>query len=134
MTKSFPAKIEQLGSVCAFLEEQLEALSCPMKVVSTSTMALEEMFVNVANYAYPDGNGTVDVELHAENTPRSCSITLTDCGIPFNPLSKEEPDTSLPAEAREIGGLGILMTRKLMDECSYERKDGKNVFTMKKFF
>lgn len=128
--KTFPATDESLADALAFVEEELEKYDCPVKTVMQITICVEEMFVNVAHYAYADTEGEVTLTMDIEN--RLFSITLTDAGLPFDPLAKEDPDITLSAEERDIGGLGIFMVKKSMNEVTYERKDGKNIFTMKK--
>ena len=126
----FPATDEALADAIAFVEEELEARDASMKVVMQITVCVEEMFVNVAHYAYAGSQGEVTVTIDDDNG--LFSITLTDEGQPFDPLAKDDPDITLSAEERDIGGLGIFMVKKSMDEVSYERKDGKNIFVMKK--
>lgn len=130
--KTFNATDASLADATAFMEEELERADCPMKVVMQASVCLEEMFVNVAHYAYPGGTGTVTVGISTEGG--KAVLVLTDSGIPFDPLAKADPDITLSAEERKIGGLGILMVKKTMDEVSYERRDGKNIFTMAKRF
>lgn len=130
ITKVFPATDDSLADALAFVEEELEKLDCPMKYVMQITVCVEEMFVNVAHYAYGEEKG--DVEMAFDNDGRMISITLIDEGFEFDPLAKEDPDITLSAEERGIGGLGIYMVKKSMDEVKYERKDNKNYFTMKK--
>lgn len=128
----FAAEAALLPEASAFVEEELEKLDCPMKASMQISVCFEEMFVNVGHYAYPEGNGTVTVSV--DGVDGGIAITLTDSGIPFDPLAKDDPDITLDADERSIGGLGIFMVKKSMDEVKYERRDGKNVFTMKKFF
>lgn len=128
--KVFPATDDSLADAIAFVEEQLEALDCPMKLVMQITVCVEEMFVNVAHYAY--GAGTGDCEMILDDEDGMFSITMIDSGMLFDPLAKDDPDITLSAEERNIGGLGIYMVKKSMNEVSYERKDGKNIFVMKK--
>ena len=130
--KIYAATDENLDSVLAFIEEELEKADCPMKIVMQITVCVEEMYVNVAHYAYGEDGG--DVTVSFDYTDGKASITLTDSGIPFDPLAKEDPDITLTAEERKIGGLGIFMVKKSMDEVAYQRKDGKNIFTMVKAF
>ena len=130
ISKVFPANDESLSFALGFVEEELEKLDCPLKSVMQITVCVEEMFVNVAHYAYGGNEG--EVALSIDENARTVSITLTDSGVPFDPLAKEDPDITLSAEQRDIGGLGIFMVKKSMDEVSYERKDNKNIFTMKK--
>ena len=95
-------------------------------------IAVEEMFVNVASYAYRPGTGTATLRVHADASTRAAGITILDSGVPYDPLAKPDPDVTLSAEERRIGGLGIFMTKKAMDEVAYRFEDGKNIFTMKK--
>ena len=128
--KVFPATDGALPDALAFVEEELEKMDCSMKDVARITVCVEEMFVNVAHYAYNGKEGTV--EMTFDNDGREMSLTLVDDGVEFDPLAKEDPDITLSAEDRKIGGLGIFMVKKSMDEVAYERKNGKNYFTMKK--
>lgn len=128
--KTFPATDEALADALAFVEEELEKNDCPMKTVMQITVCVEEMFVNVAHYAYGGKQGEVTMTLDMENG--LFSIQLTDEGMPFDPLAKEDPDITLSAEERNIGGLGIFMVKKSMNEVSYERRGNKNIFIMKK--
>jgi len=123
---------ENLPRVAAFVDSHLEAISCPMKAQMQIGVAVEEIFVNIANYAYhPDkGNATVRVEV-SEN-PVCVTITFVDHGVPYDPLAKEDPDVTLAAEDRDVGGLGIFMTKQLMDDVAYEYKNGQNILTLKK--
>lgn len=128
----FPAELSVLDEVTDFAGDFAEEIGFSMKAASQIRLALEEIFVNVASYAYSGAQGTVEVSVEA--LPSGMKITLRDSGTPFDPLSGEEPDITQGADEREIGGLGIFMTRKLMDELSYEYSDGKNCFSMTKRF
>lgn len=130
VTKVFPAKLEQLDDVLAFAEERMDECGFSMKAVMQVSLALEEAFVNVANYAYPDGKG--EAELLTASDDNALTFILSDGGIRFDPTAREDPDITLPAEERSIGGLGILMVKKIMDEVSYRYENGRNVLTMKK--
>lgn len=130
--KTFSASDSSLNDVLSFAEEELEKAECPMKAVMPITVALEEVFVNVAHYAYPDGSGEVSLAIDFDSDSRTMTFIMTDSGIPFDPLAKPDPDISLSAEERQIGGLGIFMMKMTMDEVSYEYKCGKNILTMKK--
>lgn len=121
---------ENLNSVIGFIDEILEQNECSMKAQMQIDVAVEEMFVNVAHYAYTPDTGNVLIECSVDDGV--ASITLTDCGVQYDPLEKPDPDVTLSAEERQIGGLGIFMVKKSMDEVYYEYKDGKNIFTMKK--
>lgn len=136
MKKTFKAEQEQLSEVLAFVDAELEAAGCPMAAQMTIDVCIEEAFVNVASYAYSNsiGEADVSVDVVSESGVQVCVIRMEDKGIPFNPLVSPEPDTTLQAEEREIGGLGILMVRKMMDDVEYEYSDGMNRLTMKKSF
>ena len=123
---------ENLPAVLEFVDSQLEEIDCPIKVQMQMDIAVEEIYINIANYAYsPDiGKATIKVGISDDN--KEVSITFIDNGVPYNPLEKDDPDITLSAEERAIGGLGIFMVRKTMDDVHYEYKDGKNVFTIKK--
>jgi serine/threonine-protein kinase RsbW len=128
---SFKAKLEYLNDIIEFTEKCLEESGCPLKCMNQVCIALEEAFVNVASYAYPQSDG--EVELRIEYSPDCVQLVLSDEGLPFNPLERDEPDITLNAEEREIGGLGIFMIKKIMDDVSYSCSSGKNILTMKKY-
>ena len=128
------AKREKLPEVLAFLEAHLEALDCPPKAQMQISVAAEEIFVNIASYAYAPGTGRAAVRVESTADPASVTVTFTDSGKPFDPTQKADPDVTLSAEEREIGGLGIFMTKKIMNEVTYERRDGKNILRIKKNF
>ena len=134
MKMTVDATVDNLNKVLAFIDEQLEANNCPMRVMLEIDVAAEEIFVNVASYAYTSGIGSVAIEVDFEEKPKAVAIRFIDSGIPYNPLEKEDPDVTLPAEKRGIGGLGVFMVKKSMDEVTYEYKDGKNHLTIRKFF
>ena len=92
------------------------------------------MFVNVAHYAYEGGTGWAQITLEPSEGRRGICISLRDAGRPYDPLAREDPDVTLSAEERQIGGLGIFMVKKSMDRVAYEHTDGCNVFTMEKYF
>ena len=129
-SKVFPARKDALDTVISFVEEELEKIDCPMKAVMQISVCTEEMFINVASYAYTHEEGAITLSVNAE--PGAVSVTLTDSGVPFDPLSAKTPDITLSAEDRKIGGLGIYMVKQSMDHVTYQRKDGKNIFTMTK--
>ena len=123
---------ENLDEVLSFVGKTLEAVDCPPKAAMQIDIAVEEIFVNIANYAYAPDKGNATVLVDVEEEPLSVSITFIDHGTPYDPLAKEDPDVTLSAEEREIGGLGIFMTKQVMDDISYEYKDGRNILTLKK--
>ena len=133
MTKRiFPAKTEALMDILGFVEEKLESYECPMKIQMAVCVAIEEVFVNVAHYAYGDSEGEVSLEINFDEDSREVTFCLVDQGIPFDPLKKTDPDITLPVEEREIGGLGIFITKKTMDMVTYAYENGENILTMMK--
>ncbi len=126
------ATVENLDKVLAFVDERLEALECPMKVQMQIDVAVEEMFVNIAHYAYAPNVGSATVRFESADDPRRVLITLIDSGIPYDPLAKEDPDITLSADERPIGGLGIYMVKKSMDDIRYKNRNGQNILTIVK--
>lgn len=130
--RTFTAEDSEFPEVSSYVEGWLEEHDCPMKAAMQISVALEEIFVNVAHYAYPNPPGQLDIGLDcADNT---VTVKFIDSGTPFDPLAKEDPDVTLSVEERRIGGLGIFMVKKTMDNVSYEYKDGKNMLTIVKKF
>jgi serine/threonine-protein kinase RsbW len=125
-----PAKTEELDRVISFIEEELEANEGSMKVKLLIAVAVEEIFVNIAHYAYTPGEGTAEIQVSFFGQPKSVLISFIDSGIPYNPLIKADPDITLSVEDRKIGGLGIYMVKKSMDQVLYEYKEGKNRLTI----
>ena len=121
-----------LPEVQMFIDEQLEEAGCPMLTQTTIDVAVEELFVNIASYAYCDGNGKAVVQVSVHKEPLSVEITFIDNGVQYDPLAKTDPDTTLSAKERKKGGLGIFMVKNTMDNVIYEYKDGKNILTIKK--
>lgn len=128
------AVLENLQTVIDFATEQLEARDCPMKVVMQTELVIEEVFVNIANYAYHPEIGAATFCMEFEDNPSALLMTFIDGGKPYNPLKKTDPDTTLDINEREIGGLGIFLVKKNVDEIAYEYADGKNILHMKKLF
>ena len=126
------AVIENIPAVTAFVEEQLEQYNCPMKAQMQIDIAIDELFSNIAQYAYTPKTGKATVRVEVTENPMAVVISFIDNGIPYDPLAKADPNVSLPADERQIGGLGIFMVKKSMDEINYEYKNGQNVLTIKK--
>lgn len=126
------AAVENIEKVTAFVNEQLESLNCPIKAQMQIDIAIDELFGNIAHYAYNPEVGPATVRVDVLQEPLSVVVTFIDNGVAYDPLAKEEPDVSLSAEERQIGGLGIYMVKKSMDEISYEYKDGQNILRIKK--
>ena len=127
-----PATLENITVVTAFIDEQLEALDCSMKAQMQIDVAIDELFGNIAHYAYGDATGEATVRFDFDEAARTASIAFIDGGMPFNPLEKADPDVTLSAEERGIGGLGIFMVKKTMDDLTYRYEDGKNILTLYK--
>ena len=128
------ATLENLAPVQEFIESEPEAYGCPMKAMLQISVAVEEIYVNIAHYAYHPEIGKATVRCCVEEAPLRVTIQFLDNGVPFDPLKKPDADTSLPADEREIGGLGILMVKKTMDDVNYSYKDGTNILTIRKTF
>jgi len=131
---TLPANTDSIEAVTHFVNEQLEPMSCPERTRIQLSVAIDELFGNIANYAYVPEEGQATVRVETEDNPRGIIITFIDSGTPYNPLEAKEPDTTLPARQRRIGGLGIFMVKKTMDDITYEYKDGQNILTVRKNF
>ena len=124
------ATLDNLDTVLAFVDQQMEEAGCAMKLMAQVDMAVEEIFVNIARYAYHPEVGEASCE--AGGDPFQVIVGFADQGRPYNPLEREDPDVTLDAEQRQIGGLGIFMAKKLMDDIQYEFRDGQNILTLRK--
>ena len=128
-----PAVDTNLPKVLEFIDELLEKAECPMRIKVQIDIAVEEIFVNIAHYAYKEGEqGTAKVRVEVFEDPPMMDITFIDNGVPYDPLAKADPDVTLAAKDRKIGGLGIFMTKKNMDNIEYEYREGHNILTLKK--
>lgn len=128
--RTFPARTEALSDVLGFAEQMLDSFGCSMKIQTAVCVAIEEVFVNVAHYAYGDGEGDVSLGIGFDEVNRAVTFRMTDKGIPFDPLKKADPDITKSAEEREIGGLGIFIAKKTMDSIAYAYENGENILTM----
>lgn len=126
------AETENLKAVLEFIESELENCSCSIKDMMQIQLAVEEIFVNIVNYAYDTEGGKVKITFETENEPFRVVIKLEDSGKRYNPLLKDDPDITKSAEDREVGGLGIFLTKKVMDEVEYVYENGNNVLILKK--
>ena len=129
-TLTVPAAKERLGEVMAFVDDFLEGCGCPMKAQMQIDLCVEEVFVNIASYAYSGEPG--DAEIRISETDGVVTMTFIDSGIHYDPLKKKDPDLTLSAEERQIGGLGIFLVKKNTDSVTYQYKDGKNILTLSK--
>ena len=121
------ALTSNLQQVLDHVDACLEEAECPVKVQMQIDVAVEEIFVNIASYAYDALVGVCILE-----DPKRVEITFKDNGEPYDPLAKDDPDVTLAAEDRPIGGLGIFMTKKMMDDVIYENRDGSNILKLVK--
>lgn len=129
-TLTVDAKRDALLLVNDFVDSFLEAHDCPMKTQMQIDLCVEEVFVNIASYAYGDKTGTAQIELSGKNG--EVTLVFSDEGQAYDPLAKADPDTTLDAESRQIGGLGVFLVKKTMDAVSYRRENGKNILSMRK--
>ncbi len=126
-----PNDIETIPQLNEFIDSAAEEVGLEMSLTMSLNLALEEAVVNVMEYAYPEGQkGNVEIEVTADQ--EWMTFVITDTGIAFDPTMKEDADTTLSAEERPIGGLGIFLVRQLMDVIDYKRQDNKNVLTLQK--
>lgn len=128
---TLPNDIDTIPQLNEFIDSFCERADIDMGTTASLNLALEEAVVNVMEYAYPAGT-VGDVEIDAMTEGETIKFILMDSGTPFDPTKKPEIDTTLSAEERSIGGLGIHLVRQIMDSVNYEYKDGKNVLTLKK--
>ncbi len=126
------AEKDNLHKVLKFVDEHLEKIDCPMKAQMQIDVAVEEIFVNIASYAYNPEVGKATIRVEVNEDPLTVYLTFIDDGVAYDPLKKADPDVTLSAEEREIGGLGIFMVKKSMDDIQYEYRDGQNILTLKK--
>ena len=126
------ATVENIETVTDFVNGHLEALECPMKAQMQINIAIDELFGNIAHYAYHPEVGEATVRVEVIQDPLSVVITFIDNGIPYDPLTAADPDTTLSAEERSIGGLGIYMVKKSMDEIAYRYENGRNILSIRK--
>lgn len=131
--KEFIAKKNELPNVISFIESELEKLDFSLKIITQFNLVVEELFVNIASYAYKDNEvGKCKISIDYDREKQKVILSIEDNGIKFNPLEKENPDTTLSAKEREIGGLGILLVKKNMDNIEYKYEDNKNILILSK--
>jgi anti-sigma regulatory factor (Ser/Thr protein kinase) len=123
---------ETLYTVLDEIKAHLKAMDCPEEIMTSILIAAEEIYVNIAHYAYGGKPGVAKVNIDVMPDNKLCRLVFRDKGIPYNPLEKEDPDISLSAEERQIGGLGVYFVKEMMDKVEYEYKDGCNVLTIEK--
>ena len=128
------ATIGNIGEVTEFVNRSLEEGGCPMKAQLQIDIAVDELFGNIAHYAYQPETGPATVRIEITEKPPAAVLTFIDSGVPYDPLAKEDPDVTLSAGEREAGGLGIFLVKKSMDDMTYEYKDGQNILKIRKNF
>ena len=126
------AAVENLNEVLAFVDGELETMDCSMRSQMQIDIAVEEIFVNIAHYAYSPEVGKATIRVEVQPEPPTVVLTFLDQGVPYDPLAKADPDVSLSAEERQVGGLGIFMVKKSMDNVQYRYENGRNILTLKK--
>lgn len=129
---SVAATIENIAPVTRFVNGELELLRCPERARRQIDVAIDELFGNIARYAYHPDVGPATVRVEVTEEPLAVVITFIDCGMPYDPLSRAEPDVHAPLEERQAGGLGIFLVRQTMDDVTYEYKNGRNILKIKK--
>ncbi len=129
---TFEAVAENIPQLTELIDGQLEALDCSMKAQMQIDVAVDEIFGNIARYAYGEGRGDATVRFDFDGTSRMASISFLDRGMPFDPLKKADPDVTLSVEEREVGGLGIFLVKKTMDDMKYRYENGMNILTLYK--
>jgi anti-sigma regulatory factor (Ser/Thr protein kinase) len=127
-----PAEMDKLDDVIEFIDNSLKGHEYSDKALMAIEIAVEEIFVNIAKYAYAPVVGEATVETEICGDPEILAVRFIDSGVKYDPLEKEDPDTGLSVEDTPIGGLGIFMTKESMDDVIYEYKDNKNILTIKK--
>ena len=127
------AVVDNLDAVNLFVHKSIEQFEVSKRTLMQIDLIVEEIFVNIASYAYAPNTGSVKILIEAKEESRSVSLTFIDSGIPYNPLEKSDPDVNLSADDREIGGLGIFLTKNLVDNISYQFVDGRNILKIEKY-
>ncbi|MDO4797033.1 MAG: ATP-binding protein [Coriobacteriales bacterium] len=126
------AKVENVDEVISFVNDQLKGMGCTLRAKTQIDIALDELFSNICHYAYGDSVGHATIRVQEVPEKNAVRITLEDSGVPFNPLEREDPDVTLDLHERTIGGLGIFMVKKTMNDVQYEYRDGLNTLTVLK--
>ena len=126
------AKVENLDKVNDFINNSISEFNCSKKAIMQLGVIVEEIFVNIASYAYPDKVGFATVQVEIKNNPPAVTLTFVDEGVEYNPLTNEDPDLELSVEERGIGGLGIYLVKNIVEEISYNYKDNKNILSLTK--
>ena len=126
------ASLENIPQATTFIDEELEKVDCSLKARMQIDVAIDELFANIARYAYAPATGAVTLRFDYDASARMASLTFVDAGVPFDPLSRTDPDVTLSVQEREAGGLGIFLVKKTMDAMEYRRADNLNILTIRK--
>ena len=126
------ATLDNISKVTAFVDEELGRIDCPRRANAQIDVCIDEIFANIARYAYDPDTGDVTVRLDFDETERLFSLSFIDCGKPFDPTNVPEPDITSPLEERPIGGLGLFMVKNLTDSITYQREGERNILTIQK--
>lgn len=128
------AVVDNVSVITAFADAELEAAGCPLKAMMQIDVIIDEIFANIAMYAYAPGTGRAVFGISVDSGAKTVTLRFSDSGVPFNPLTREDPDIRLGPEEREAGGLGIFMVKKMTDDISYEYRNGRNILTVRKSY
>ncbi|MDA8307423.1 MAG: ATP-binding protein [Deltaproteobacteria bacterium] len=128
VTLRLPARMESFGAFRSFVVEQMERESDLEELIPRVDLVLEEVLINAINYAYPNGEGDIEVECEVAG-PKKFRVTVKDWGAPFNPLEQEDPDLTADIDSREVGGVGIFLVKQMTSRLDYEYTNGGNVLT-----
>ena len=126
------ASVDQIKKVVEFVNDFLKKADCSERSRIQIDVAIDEIFGNIALYAYEPDTGPVTVRVDTEDDSSRVAITFIDRGKPFDPLTSKEPDFTKPVKERGIGGMGLFMVKKTMDDVSYCFRDGQNILTIRK--
>ena len=126
------ALVENLDAVHDFVHNSIADLGCSKKFIFQLDLVVEEIFVNIAEYAYTPNVGLAKILSEVDGDSKKVSLTFIDSGVEYDPLKKSDPDIDLELEERQIGGLGIFLTKNLVDDISYRYVDGQNILQIMK--
>ena len=130
--KTMQASLESIPEITGWVDQLLTKAGCTVKARRQIDVALDEILSNIARYAYPEKEGSMTVEIDMDEETGMLSLTFRDEGVPFDPLAKEEPDVTLGVRERAVGGLGIFLVKKMMDEVIYRREGKQNILSLHK--
>ena len=126
------ACVDNLQKVRAFVGSFLEPVNCSAEDRYQLCLVVDELFTNIASYAYGPEGGCATIQLEFDGVLRTVRVTMIDQGMPFNPLEREDPEIMESIDDRPIGGLGIFIMKQTMDSVSYDYADGQNIVSFSK--